>query len=377
MVEIELAAEKLVTLLNEIQDRIKGKPWKSLNRNGFSYAASNAITELEEALQFIESIEEEHERQNLPDSPSSKELAAGCKDAIVNLKKNKLFEQKKNENAIPLLFEMKDSIAEKELYSHLEQKILDFVLKARYWVDRVVIYEKKRKLKPLEGRSARKNVLDLLEQKENELEELRKRYSDLRVKTHLGLIEEKTVADLEKEYYGEVRKEDSELKLIISQVSLFEKDIENLAGKYKMIKAGLSRAEELSSKHIESSSELITCLKKERDYAKRIVMEIENETVRLRSAYSKELLSLEEEKEIAKHEAYEKFRQQLLKARQEIEHRDSAIKDFREVLKAREEKNAFLSKKLADLERENRLLGEKLADVDGGKKKRGNKPKNQ
>lgn len=373
MVEIELAAEKLVSLLNEIHDKIKGKPWKSLNRNGFSYAASNATTELGEALQFIESIEEEYESQDLSDSPSSKDLVAGCKDAIVTLKKNRAFEQKKNENSMPLLFEMKDSIAEKELYVHLEQKILDFVLKARYWVDRIVLYEKKRKVKPLEGRSARKNVLDLLEQKENELEELKKRYSDLRVKTHLGLIEEKTVADLEKEYYGEVRKEDSEIKLIISQVSLFEKDIESLAGKYRMIKAGFSRAEELSSRQIESSSELITCLKKERDYAKRIVMEIENETIRLRSAYSKELLSLEEEKEIAKHEAYEKFRQQLLKAKQEIEQRDSAIKDFREVLKAREEKAAFLSKKLADLERGNKALEEKLAHAEKGKAKKGKK----
>jgi len=168
----------------------------------------------------------------------------------------------------------------------------------------------------------------------------------------MGLIEETSVADLEKDYYSAVKKEEAEFKLVLNQLNSFEKEIEAFQMKYLGMKNALMRLEELNNSQEEKAAEIIKYLKKEKDYARKLVLEIENETIRLRSAYSKELLSLEEGKEIAKHEAYEKFKQQLLKFRKENDEKMLVINDLRKIIKSKEDKIKLLSKKLYDFEKE-------------------------
>ena len=353
MAEVIIAAEKLIELLNEIQDRIRAKPWKNMNIQGMIYNLAATINELEEAIQFLDTISREYEGEGLSDAPSLKEVKESCHELIVLLKRNKELEEGKINNiASEDIYELKKAVSEKEIYGSLEQQLLDLILKTRYAVDRVNIYEKKRKLKPIEGTSARKNVLDLLEHKEDELTSLKKKYEELRVKSHMGLIEETSVADLEKDYYSAVKKEETEFKLVLNQLNTFEKEIEAFQMKYLGMKNALMRLEELNNSQEEKAAEIIKYLKKEKDYARKLVLEIENETIRLRSAYSKELLSLEEGKEIAKHEAYEKFKQQLLKFRKENDEKMLVINDLRKIIKSKEDKIKLLSKKLYDFEKE-------------------------
>ncbi|MCX8158137.1 MAG: hypothetical protein N3D73_00545 [Candidatus Diapherotrites archaeon] len=344
---IELALDKLHNQLDELQNRIREKAWRSLNPKGFVFVLNNTINDIEDIMQTLNSIKKEYEREGLTDYPEINEYLEKGKDILNLLKKNRDLEKEKIEN-----LENNDQSIEpqKDLYSSLEQSVLEFLLKTRYLADRLNIYERKRGEHPVLS-NPKRTVIELLEKKEGEFSELKKKYEELRSKTHLGLLEEKTVADLEKEFYDEIRKQDVEIKIIVNNINSFEKELEELGNKYKKIRGMLSKMEEISEKQINLASELVKQLKKERDYAKRVLLDIENETLKIRSAYSKELLALEQEKEIAREEAYQKYKTNLGKLRKEIEQKDELIADLRKIIETREEKIKLLNKKIAELEK--------------------------
>jgi hypothetical protein len=347
-----IAAEKIVSLLDEMQDRIRAKPWKNMNRQGMLYNISATISEVEELQRLLLAISAEYENERLEDTPDITGAAKGCSELIALLKRNKELEGGKTAAAGNDIYALKGNVEEKEIYSSLQQQALDLILRTRYLADRINIYERKRHVRPHEGRSAKRNVLELLEDKEKELESLRKKYSDLRSKAHMGLVEEESIADLEKEYNETLRKEDAEFLSVTGTLEAFGKDIEEFNSKYLKVKEAVSKLEELGALQAERASGLIKSLRKENDYARKLVLDIENETIRLRSAYSKELLSLEEAKESARHGAYEKFRQQLFKLRKENSEKELVITELRKIAKRWEDKVGLLSKKLADFEKE-------------------------
>ena len=118
----------------------------------------------------------------------------------------------------------------------------------------------------------------------------------------------------------------------------------------------------MQARHSEKTSELIAMLKKERDYAKKIVLDIEHETLQLRSTYSKELLNLEEEKARAKNDAYDKFREKSVRQDAELNEKKELIGHMREAVEAKEEKIRLLEGKVNSMKesmREEKTHGKK------------------
>ena len=113
------------------------------------------------------------------------------------LEKNLKFERKKKTKAKTV-----NDMGEEEtpeLYADLEQRILGSLLKARYSLERLTIFLRKQSITPLNDKTTAKQIMQVLGRKENELQDLREKYEDIRKKSYLGYLEEETVADLEQD----------------------------------------------------------------------------------------------------------------------------------------------------------------------------------
>lgn len=104
---------------------------------------------------------------------------------------------------------------------------------------------------------------------------------------------------------------------------------------------------ELQKKHIGIS----TVLKKERDFARKLAMDLESETATTRALYSKELLALDEKKHAIKQEIEEKHQQKISLLEKKVREQDGIIRELDAIAREKERHVARLAEKLPEKER--------------------------
>jgi hypothetical protein len=238
------------------------------------------------------------------------------------------------------------------------------LLKTRFLLERLQLNAKKHEALPANEKSTAKNLLDLLKNKENEIESLKEKYSEARKQALTGISFLQDNATLEKEMNELARKLELEQSNLEKAYFESQKSLEAMQQSNIVLRQEVRRIQQAFANYLQKSFELITMLKKESDYAKKIVLDIEHETLQLRSSYTKELLSLEEAKIAAKREAEQKFSLRIKKLEQENEKNQKLLEQLQEMLVHRE-------KKLEEFEEKNtklRLLVQTKQRHDSAKK---------
>ncbi|MDD5148152.1 MAG: hypothetical protein PHH08_01675, partial [Candidatus ainarchaeum sp.] len=324
--------------------------WGDFDRIVFANALEKSISGLEEIQKILLKIREGTEKNGFHSAPDCSEAITDFEKTLIVLKRNLELEQAKKSRAQEVNILHKDS--NPELYASLQHKILSLLLKTRYLNERLSIFARKQNSSPLPEKSTGKQIMELLEKKEEELQDLREKYSSIRRKSHLGLLEEKTSIDLETDILGFE-------KTIAANNSVFEQNIANAARQLEQIQSSFLAAKErfagikeILDNYSAKSSELLKILKKERDYAKKILLDVENETMQLRGSYTRELLNLEEAKLAAKKEAEEKLGKRIRVLQKELFETQDLLKRFKNIA---EEKMAK-EKKLEEEVKKMRLL---------------------
>ncbi len=344
-------AEKIVgeigEKINELQSSISQQPWRNASRIVFMNALEKSVEDIE-GLQklFSEAIEEieKEPKEGKPDlKPFLKEIEALSKV----LDKNLRFEKKRKSRAKTI--NALESDETPELYADLEQRILGMLLKARYSLERLTIFLRKQGLTPLTERTTAKQVMEVLERREDELQDLREKYEGIRKKSYLGYLEEETVADLEHELGELGRKMSLSADELGKSISFHRSQIEYIENSYSELKQKLDSLEEIFFAYSEKSEELIKDLKKERDYAKKIVLEVEHETLQLRNTYTRELLGLQESKLAAKREAEKRFEAELKKLKGELAEQSDLLKHFKGIAEDKLRKEHELEERMKRL----------------------------
>ncbi|MCR4368955.1 MAG: hypothetical protein NUV67_03550, partial [archaeon] len=241
-----------------------------------------------------------------------------------------------------------ETIATPELYADLEQKTLGLLLKSSYLTERIRVLERKKEPQ-MATKGAQRNVLDLLEQRENELAALRKKYEQTRKNSFLGLVEKESSIEIEHELNQLARALDSKTSLMKKS---FEESLETFSEFKRHMQdtqEKIGSVEELEAQITGKMFELITMLKKERDYVKRVLIDIEQETIQLRNTYSRELLGLQEEKMGIKNSLEEKYDARIRELKQELADKNHLLKKVHESISHKE-------KKIAELEEHNEKL---------------------
>ncbi len=373
-----MLCDKVINGINALQERIGEKEWKSYSRSSFIYNLGATVEELEEITSFLELMETEFKSKALEGAPDLSENINELNKLIVLLKRNQKLEETTVKGARERgLQELIEEVEKPDLYADLEQKVLGVLLKTRYLIERIHVFLRKQQLKPLTTESAARDVITLLEQKEEELQKVKEKYEELRAKSFMGVLEEGTASDIENELNEIARQLESESTILKRNLSDYKKLVEAAISSQADLERKIDDVEELNSQHLAKTFELITLLKKERDYAKKIVMDIEHETLQLRSAYSKELLALEEEKEKARNRAYEKFKKQLVKLQGDLHEKNELITHFRTIIADKEKKVNVLKEKLEKEGEKRSKLKErqKRKKVKGKRKGKGKKVK--
>ncbi len=349
MPELRQICEQIEKHISEMREKAGSRPWANYSRPAFVNNLATIIPMMEELYSIFQMARTEAEKN--PETQKA-ELGTHIKEMnllITVLKRNMHMEE---ERLGKLKAEGINAIAETvtvpDLYSDLEQKTLSMLLRSTYASERLRVFDRKRE-PALQARGAQKSILELLEKKETELEDLRGKYEETRRNTFLGLAEKESSIEIENLLNEITRKLEAKTGLLIKQ---FEGAMENMAlaqRKLSELEERLLGVEELESQATGKTFELMTMLKKERDYAKKMLIEIEHETIQLRNTYSKELLGLNEEKISLKNSLEERFSAEIGAMRKELAEKSKTIGHLQEMLGSRE-------KKLEQIEEHNHKL---------------------
>ncbi len=333
--------------IDELHNNLRGQPWERLHRAAFVAALEKAGDGLQSIYDFFSKASEQIEREPREGKPELQPFLKELQKLQQVLEKNLRLEKEKKSHAKEVNVLEKEETP--ELYADLEQRLLAILLKARYALERLSIFLRKEGMKPITDKSTAKQVMEVLRRKEDELQDLKERYEEVRKKSYLGYFEEGTTADLEQQLAGLGKSMALSANELGKNISLHRSQIEHIESSYAGIKQKLDALEEQFSQYSEKASELIKLLKKERDYAKKVVLEIEHETLQLRTAYTQEMLNLQESKVAAKREAERKHAAGLQRLQKALQEQTDLAKHFRKVAEDKLRKEQELEEKVKRL----------------------------
>lgn len=339
----ERLVSEIAEKINGVQEGIGRQPWKSSSRIAFVGALEESISGLKGIAGLFREVVEEIEKKP-GEGPDLKPFLKELEKVEGTLEKNLAFERKRKSHA-GTVNEL-DTEEIPELYSGLEQKVLGILLKARYSLERASVFFRRKGMPALAGRSTARQVMQVLDRKEDELQELREKYEDIRKKSYMGYLEEGTVADEEHELGELERKMALGADELGKSISFHRSQIEYIEHSFSELKQKLDYVEGVFSAYSEKSAGLVKNLKKERDYAKKVVLDVEHETLKLRNTYTRELLNLQESKLAAKAEAEEKFLREIKRLRKSLSEQSDLVKHFRKVAEEKLKKEHELEEKL-------------------------------
>ncbi|MBI4210360.1 MAG: hypothetical protein HY544_02530 [Candidatus Diapherotrites archaeon] len=373
MPEIRELCDRIEAKIAQIREKASARKWAGYSRHGFVANLEAIIPEMQELHSLFQISRNEIEKRLEPTRPELGEHLKELNMLITVLKRNREMEEarigKMREQGINALAE---SVTVPDLYSDLEQKVLSTLLKSMYMAERMRVFDRRRQ-NPAQSKGAQRTIFELLEKKEREIDDLRQKYEETRNKTFLGLLEKENSIQVENELNQLGRSLEGRTAITKKMFESTKEAFESLQRQMQEIEERVSSIDDTESQITGKTFELITMLKKERDYAKKILIEIEHDTIQLRNNYSKELLALQEEKASLRASLEEKYGKEAQELKRELWHRNENLKHLHESLSARE-------KKLSELEEENhrlRLVNKTLAKHEKVKKAfKGNRRKN-
>jgi len=320
MAELALITDRLAEAVDGLQESISNKPWRLRTRQGFVYTLKEAHNSLSGIVAMLQNVKAEYAEQGKEETHDLKKHLNDLNYLLEIIEINRKMEEEMHQRNIEEEgISIEEQLKPNESHAVLEERVANLLLKTRHIVEKVQIEQRKEVSLTPSASQERKNLVSLLEKKESEFQQLKERYEELRNKSYLGRIEAGTSADRELEWADLTRQLVSEHASLAEGVKQYSEQLESLNNLHQNLQIRFSGLEELSLRHAKDTNELIRNLKKERDYAKRIVTDIEHETFKLRSLYSKELLNLENEKSQIRDQAAQRVKKKISSMQRELD----------------------------------------------------------
>lgn len=353
MPELMDLTSRVVEKIDSIHKSVSAKAWQDLSRTVFASSLGRAAAELEEIRAMLEIIRTGMEKEAIPEAPGIRELLAEFDSTLKTVRRNLALEtgkqRVKGQNYEKMLGEKSEA---PELYASLEQRVLALLLKTGFLMQRLQV--QLNSVGAAQRQGGRESGLAVLARaRENELIELKKKYEELKAKSYYSRVGEKGSADLEQVVSEIARKIEAEARMLSASVKAHERRFEELERGYSEVASHSRSLEELCLNYANKSSDLLTELKKERDYAKKMVLEIENETLQLRHAYSNELVKMQEARNELRRELLQEFSSRTGRLEKELEEKKDLLGHFRGMAESRE-------RELSELEAKMKVLKAKL-----------------
>ncbi|MCX6803557.1 MAG: hypothetical protein NTY48_03220 [Candidatus Diapherotrites archaeon] len=339
----EEKVEALILEINALHDAVSRMNWATLNREGFVFELEQNTKRLKEIFLKLGEINRETKLLLEKSTPSLDILLEEITRELTILETN--IAMKKKKRLRQELVNETETIEVPALYSSLQQKLLSLALKCRYNIDRVRNFYAARKMPFVQKGSTAKHLLEALQLKEEELTQAKQKNIELKRKTYFGNLEEKNIVEIESELHEMDKKLDESVLETKKSLKTHFAQINYVEGSFIHLK---NRVEEIESTHsafAKKSLELIKELKKERDYAKTLALEIEKDTLEKRSEYTKQILSIEDKKQQIEERLSAENEKTNSSLKKSVIEKEAALKQAHKIIERLEEEINALKKK--------------------------------
>lgn len=334
---MEKLEEKVNNLINEINnayDSLNRTNWKKLNQEGFVFELDRNYKKLKNLLLDIEETNRELKLLMEKNTPQLDQLILELHKQLSIIETNLSMEKSKKFKESTLDFLENREVP--ELYDSIQQKIFSLILRSRNEIEKVKTFLLARETSPVQKGSTTKALIEILQKQEEELKKAKEQNLNLKRKTFFGNIEEISTAEIEKELH-ETDKNLSEsinetkkaLKNHLAQINYVE-------GSFSALKNEVEKIEEQHSFFTKKSLELIKDLKKERDFARKIALEVEQETITVRNSYTHQLLDFEKRKNELEEKIKQKYLKEIQNTKKELEEKSLALVNLMKLVEEQE-----------------------------------------
>ncbi|MBI4043553.1 MAG: hypothetical protein HY393_01950 [Candidatus Diapherotrites archaeon] len=313
MTEPVLALDELVKHIQGLHQSNK-MPWNKRSRTALIQHLKENISELENVRVLLRELDSSLKTNPHVDATLIASHEGEAEQVMQVLKRNLAFEHQKLEQG----FDPREKVDVPQLYEELEQRILGLALNIHTSIERVQVQLRRQGLNVSPG-SKDHHFIKLLKSKEDELHHARKELEEWKRKSFFGRIAEPKSNDLEQELMDLERKLTGEKHAFETAIKGYRRQVEAFAQDYGVMEQAFKKMESLIETHSVKELDLLAELKKERDYAKKMLLEMQNELALLRNTYSKELIELEQNKLQARLEEREKWESRLIQLKRELQ----------------------------------------------------------
>lgn len=194
-------------------------------------------------------------------------------------------------------------------------------------------------------------LFNLVRTKEDEIQNLKQERDTLKREKYFSPTEKYSLTEMENDLQELLQRFAIEKHGLYDHLSEGKKKLDEYATHHMHLDHKAKKMEqmvhELQKKHISIS----TVLKKERDFARKLALDLESETAATRALYSKELLTLDEKKHAIKQEIEEKHQHKLAMLEKKVTQQEQIIRELEAIAREKEREVARLAEKLPEKER--------------------------
>ncbi len=198
--------------------------------------------------------------------------------------------------------------------------------------------------KPVAGMEG--DLFSLIRVKEEELQKIKGERDQLKREKYFGPTEKYSLTEMENELHELMQEFTINKHDVFSHLENGKKKIDEYAQHHTHLEHKAKKLEhlvhELQKKHIT----MLSMLKKERDHARKIALDMESETASLRAMYSKELLSLEDRKHAIKKESEAKHAQTIAQLERKTREQEALIREMDAMVREKERQIGRMAEKM-------------------------------
>ncbi len=199
-------------------------------------------------------------------------------------------------------------------------------------------------------------LFSLIRTKDEELQQMKQERDLLKREKFFGPVEKHSINDMENELQELLQEFAIEKHAVFDHLEQGKKKLDEYTNHHMHLDHKTKKLEhlvhELTKKHVS----LLTLLKKERDFARKLALDLETETASLRALYSKELLTLEDKKHAMKKEIEEKSMNKVSQLERKTREQEMLIKELDALVREKERQVARMAEKLPTEKKSNESI---------------------
>ncbi len=340
---LEENVKLVIQKINVLHDTLNLSNWGNLKRDGFVFELEKSTVKLKEIFELMKQVNKETIMLLEKNTPDINQFLEKIEKDIIVFESNIKMEKTKKMR-IELINE-NEQVDVPELYRTLQNKILEISLRARYEIEKINRFIIARKTPFIKKGSTAKALIEILQKREEELDEIKKKNVELKRKSFFK-AEEVSIVEIEEDLHEKDKALEESVKETRKALETHLAQIKYVEGSFSHLEKRIIQIETIHTNFTKKAIQLIRELKKERDYARKTAIEIEEETLKARQNYSKEIIDLNEQKSELKEKLEEKYLREINNLKKDINDKHVGLENMQKLIEIQEKQIKKLKEKI-------------------------------